>query len=687
MASGGRGHTIHMTQAESDRIRQTVQTRLKKCEEGRGKARTPREPKAAVSEAKQAGLMADMSGEVQPGLSVYAGRDNIVALAVGTPYAPSTTPMAQLKPISLAELTIDTHHHGSVLAVKRTGPVVPLIAYSWTVVEDDAGHAERLEVCLHKSKRGEDMLDSAREFKIKEPYFTINEQGEATIRVNHPSDLVCVKEVDKANSAAKYKDRGNAALKREELVEAADYYAAGLRLCEQDAEAAGSIVYDLHRNRARVNLTLHRLEEAQADGIAAITGGEDEKSRTLDTKAKFHAGRAAYFLGDFEQAKQLFTTALTLTPHDKDTQLLLRKTEARLREQASGEYDFASMRSQLSPVRPRVDAATFTGNTAIRSSPLGGRGLFATRDIAPGDIVLCEKAFSVVWSHEPEAWSAMTYDVRDDKIRVFPAGLAVALTQKLLNNPGQIGKVMDLYGDWKSPGLPSNNSSSTKDHNASDPDEGAGVEAIVDTFAIHDIICRNAFGPGAISPGGNYGEEDIRTASTGLWLIAASANHSCIPNTKKEFLGDFLLLRATKPISPGEEITHSYTPIDDDDDNNNNNNPSPTNDVDARAEALRTTWNFTCSCPLCEAERADGKSLRETRMELAGQAAAFLESNTSTQSGSRNHHNAKRVMVAKAEKISRALRETYDEERWKGLPRVMARPIEEWLEGARRGKR
>lgn len=686
MASGSHGHTIHMTPAESDRIRQTVQTRLKTCEQGRGKARTPREPKAAVSEAKQAGLMADMSGEVQPGLSVYAGRDNIVALAVGTPYAPSTTPMAQLKPISLAELTIDTHHHGSVLAVKRTGPVVPLIAYSWTVVEDDAGHAERLEVCLHKSKRGEDMLDSAREFKIKEPYFTINEQGEPTIRVNHPSDLVCVKEVDKANSAAKYKDRGNAALKREDLVEAADYYAAGLRLCEQDADSAGSIVYDLHRNRARVNLTLHRLEEARADGIAAITGGEDEKSRTLDTKAKFHAGRAAYFLGDFEQAKQLFSTALTLTPHDKDTQLLLRKTEARLREQASGEYDFASIRSQLSTARPRVDAATFTGNTAIRSSPLGGRGLFATRDIAPGDIVLCEKAFSVVWSHEPEAWSAMTYDVRDDKIRVFPAGLAVALTQKLLNNPGQIGKVMDLYGDWKSPDL---SSSSTKDHRVSDADEGAaaGVEAIVDTFAIHDIICRNAFGPGAISPGGNYGEEDIRTASTGLWLVAASANHSCMPNTKKEFLGDFLLLRATKSISSGEEICHSYTSNDDDD----HHTLLPTDDVDARADALYTTWNFTCYCPLCEAERADGKSLRDTRLELAGQAAAFLEkfspttSATTAQSGPKHH--VKRVVVAKAERISRALRETYDEERWEGLPRVMARPIEAWLEGARRGKR
>ncbi|MCP6324357.1 hypothetical protein NL453_28440, partial [Klebsiella pneumoniae] len=79
-------------------------------------------------------------------MSVYSGRENIVALAVGSPFPPCTTPLSELKPIPLAELQIDTHHRGRVLNVKRTGPVVPLVAYSWTVVEDDAGHVERLEV-------------------------------------------------------------------------------------------------------------------------------------------------------------------------------------------------------------------------------------------------------------------------------------------------------------------------------------------------------------------------------------------------------------------------------------------------------------------------------------------------------------------------------------------------------------
>ena len=651
MASSGHGHAIHMTQEESDRIRRTVQTRLKKCEELRGQPRTPREPKAALSEAKQAGLMADMSGQVEPGLSVYAGRDSIVALAVGTPYPPSTTSPTDLKPIKLAELEVDTHHRGRVLTVERTGPVVPLIAYAWTVVKDDAGHAERLEVYLHKSKRGEDMLESTRDFKIKEPYFTINEQGEAAIRINHPSDLICIKNIEPAQAAEKWKDKGNAALKRKEFVEAADCYTEGLRLCAQDAEALQAVAHDLHRNRAHVNLTLSRFDEAKADGIAAITGGDDERSKALDSKANFRAGWAAYSLGQFEEAKQLLNDALTLTPQDKETKLFLRKTENRLREHLSSQYDFAQIRSQLSRSRPRVDAATFTGDTAARSSPLGGRGLFATRDISAGEIVLCEKAFCVVWSHEPEAWSAMTYDIRDDRIRVFPAGLAIALIQKLINNPSQIEKVMNLFGDWKS--------SAERGAIASEAEDG---EAVVDTFAIHDIICRNAFGPGAIANGGNFGEEDVRTASTGLWINAAYVNHSCVANAKKEYIGDLLLLRAVRDIKVGEEITHAYSDVA---------------DLEARAESLMTTWDFVCHCKLCEAERADGKELRDRRMELAGQAASFMEREASPK-------HAKRLAVAKAEKIAKGLKETYDERRYDGLPRSMLEPVEAWLAEAKK---
>ncbi|KAF2206564.1 hypothetical protein CERZMDRAFT_52923 [Cercospora zeae-maydis SCOH1-5] len=644
-----------MTQAESDRIRSTVQTRLKKCKDLRGQPRAPRDPKAAVSEAKQAGLMADMSGSVEPGMSVYSGRENIVALAVGSPFPPCTVPVEELRGISLGELQVDTHHRGRVLDVTRAGPVVPLVASSWTVVEDAAGDVERVEVYLHKSKRGEDVLESARTFRIVEPYFTVNERGEATIRVQHPSDIVRVKDRGEfATSAEKCKEKGNAALKRKEFVEAAEHYAEGLRLCGEDDEVRERFGYDLYRNRAHVNLILNRWDEAKEDGMKAITGRTDEKSKALDSKANFRAGSAAYALGEFDGAKKLFEAALDLAPEDKEAKMYLRNIETRLHEQQTGGYDFAKMRSRISPAKSRVDAATFSAHTEARDSPLGGRGLFATKDIKTGEIVLCEKAFCVVWSHEAEAWSAVTYDARDDQIRVFPAGMTQVLAQKLLNNPSRIPRVMRLFGDYRS--------SSADPYDQLTSSDGP----VLDTFQLHDIVCRNAFGPGAISSGGNYGHEDVRTASTGLWITAAYVNHSCVSNAAKEYIGDLMLLRATRDIGAGEEITHTYCDVP---------------DYDSRAAVLRTTWGFGCQCKLCEAEREDGVEVRRRRQELTGEVAAFLE----REGGSPK--SAKRLVVAKGEKLVKRLDETYEGKRWEGLPRWAAEGIRAWVAEARRASR
>jgi hypothetical protein len=111
---------------------------------------------------------------------------------------------------------------------------------------------------------------------------------------------------------------------------------------------------------------------------------------------------------------------------------------------------------------------------------------------------MCERAFCVVWAHESEALTAMTYDVRDDRIRVSPVGLTKSIVQKLLGNSSQIERVMDLCGDYQGDGK-----------NVSRTEDGT----VVETFRIHDIMSRNAFGPG-----NQYGEEGASNASTGLWI-------------------------------------------------------------------------------------------------------------------------------------------------------------------------
>jgi hypothetical protein len=263
-----------------------------------------------------------------------------------------------------------------------------------------------------------------------------------------------------------------------------------------------------------------------------------------------------------------------------------------------------------------------------------GKGLFAARDVAAGEVVMCEKGFCVVWGEGDGGLTAVTYDVRDDRIRVAPAGLERAVVARLMGNPSLISDVMGLYGDWEG-------------------SEGKDVHStvdgpVVDVFRVHDIVARNAFGVG--SKDGQGG------GSAGLWIRAAYINHSCIPNTEREFIGDLMVVRATRDIAAGEEIVHSY---------------DESGDYEARQQALMMTWGFDCGCALCAAEKEDDADMREKRGKLAKEAMEFLKS---VSSGTN-----KRLAVVKAKRLVAAIDETYDKKKYRGLPRLANHGLQQWL--------
>ena len=594
--------------------------------------------------------MADMGGAPDPDMMQTQGKTSttIPVIGVGQPYPPCTTPLSDLKPMKMADLKMETHHRGYKLVVKRESPVVTLVARSWTMVQDEDGSdAERLEILLHKTRYSEDVLESTKQFIIKEPYFTLTEQGEPTLRIDHPSDLVICHEEgtkDWADAAAaekaatRFKTQGNNALKKQDLPLAHEKYTTGLAIAKQDIVAGENpdLARDIFRNRAYVNLLLGRLDEVKTDARASLTGRDDQKSKELDSKAYYRAGSASYNQSRWQEAKRFFQEAQKLTPDDKDAKVQLKKIEARLREEEAGGYNLMKIRTGLSKARSRVDAGNFIKNTVVKDSPGKGRGLYATRDLAPGETVMCEKAFCVVWGHEEDTLTAMTYDIRDDRIRVAPVGLAKALVQKCLNQPSQTEDLMDLFGDYQGEG-------SDVYSNEDGP--------VVDIFRVHDIMSRNAFGPGS-----QFGEESARNASTGLWRHAAYINHSCLANTTKEFAGDMIIIRATEPIKAGEEIFHPY---------------DASLDYETRQGFLERTWGFRCVCKLCDAEKEDGQEIRDKRMELMGEADAFIDKTPWA--------GAKRVVLRKAANILKSLDATYDEGRWEGLPRRHTEGIKAWL--------
>lgn len=79
----------------------------------------------------------------------------------------------------------------------------------------------------------------------------------------------------------------------------------------------------------------------------------------------------------------------------------------------------------------------------------------------------------------------------------------------------------------------------------------------------------------------------------GLYLQAAAANHSCIPNAAQSFDGRTLSLRCTRPIFKGQEITIGITEI---------HRPRAT-----RRASLRESFFFECQCERCESQGADAE--------------------------------------------------------------------------------
>ncbi|KAH8886380.1 TPR domain-containing protein [Thozetella sp. PMI_491] len=648
-------NTIFMTPEESENVQKKVRDLMQKFQAQIGQPREASDPKAVIQKAVSSSLMQDLASAAF-GLGVpKTTSDTIVAYAVGCPYPPCTVEISELQPMNLADLRMETHHRGKVLFLRRVSPVVELKASSWAAVQGSISEdVERLEAFLHKSKHGRDILETGSEFLVKEPYYTLDHQGDPTIRIDHPSDLIVVAYSDGPESwrqthtsstnttvtASECKERGNAAIQMEEYARAHACYTEGLKLLSKDTDAPNTLVNDLYRNRSHVNLLLNRFDEARSDALSSLTHGEAEMDKRLDAKAFYRAGTAAYNLGDFEDAKGFFEEQEKLEPSNQYAKISLRKIKIRLQEKSSGMYDFKKITASLPKTRGRADVASFDGHTEIKESPGAGRGLFATQDIGLGEIIMCEKAFCVVWGHEDQAFSALTCDLRDDAaIRVFPAGLHRAVVQKLLDNPSQAGKVLELFSDYRS------------DASSAHTSDG---DPVIDTFQIHDSIQRNAFAAGQQSE-----QEDISNASTGLWIRASYVNHSCIPNTKKDLFGDLMVLRAARQIATGEEITHVY---------------DESTDYDARAAALQKTWAFKCSCALCMAEEADDPAVRKRRRELHEEAAAFIQKESAPR--------ARKLVVARAKRLHQSINDTYNEDRYQGLPRRALLGIEQWLQAA-----
>ncbi|KAL2073601.1 hypothetical protein VTL71DRAFT_10927 [Oculimacula yallundae] len=531
------------------------------------------------------------------------GAKGMRAAVVGDPYPPSVAPLQDLKQTMISKLALETHHRGYYLILRFFVPPIRVMSII-SLAEDEAGAVLTFSLyqqeCEDLKTAGE-ILENGSVILLKEPYFKCVGDGGYGIRVDHPTDIIWLanddprvplawksSQKDVGKSGEEWKQEGNGHVNEGRFREAIKSYTAALATSPARDEAEV-----IHNNRALAYLRAKMYDSALAD--TAFVQELEHRSE----KALYRGALALYSLGRYHEA---FGTLQVLTakfPASKAGASELLRIQARMDEQDRGVYNFKKMHkaSRLRP--PIVDCATHIGPVAIRNVPGKGRGLFTTRSVEAGDLLMCEKAFAYAHADQSsDPGSNMTADIglllnihsKRVTIGTHVSQLA-GIYQNLANNPSVAPEFLDLYS-----GSYERASQLTAD--------GA---AVVDSFLIEKIVSMNAFGSPISSKNVSFTSatlsqhhNDIFDAS-GVWIKAAYINHSCMKNCARTFIGDMMIVRATKNMSADTELVWCY---------------SDPMEPEKMQKSLLDGWGFTCHCERCEDDSKTPKELKTERQHL-----------------------------------------------------------------------
>lgn len=168
----------------------------------------------------------------------------------------------------------------------------------------------------------------------------------------------------------------------------------------------------------------------------------------------FRAAEALYGLENFGKCCQLLELLCTNFPNNTEASKSLVCAQSRSLEQKTGAYDFKLLQAKAKKLRPpHLDHATYIGPVEIRQTESKGRGLFVTKAVKAGDLLLCEKAFS--HAHANEGADAGNESSSKISILLNPgtkqgffgtqADLIKLIVQKLSRNPSLAPAFTTLY--------------------------------------------------------------------------------------------------------------------------------------------------------------------------------------------------------------------------------------------------
>ncbi|KAH6642926.1 hypothetical protein C7974DRAFT_386403, partial [Boeremia exigua] len=547
-------------------------------------------------------------------------------------YLPCTTPLAQLTPMSIRQLMLETHHRGKYLLLRAIAPPNRMTAII-VLAEDESEDAVVLQLYQQEEeniRQATDVVNVGTTLLVKEPYFKIMASGDYGLRVDHLSDIVYVDRGDPIlpkrwnppmseaeQSAEISKSKGDSAVGAGNYWKAIEEYSRAM-----SRKTTSERIKIIKRNRSLAYLKTNHYDSALSD-----TGFPDF-GPTPAEKALFRAAEALYFLQRFDECNRVLKTLCTEFPNNKQAKAIFDRVQSRRTEVSSGNYNFGLLQKEAKKLQPpQLDHATYMGPIEIKESAGKGRGIFVTKPVKAGELLLCEKAFAQAYVPETGVGnSRLTLLVNIEAGRSFMGGqadLIKIIVQKIYRNPSLAATFTALHhGDYKTASTTS-----------------VDGQPVVDTFLVEKIMGFNVFGCplSSLETHKSTAANDSKTQaayhSCGIWTQASYINHSCMQNARRSFIGDMMIVRATRDLQPGEEITFWYH--------------MPSGEPLKAQEKLKN-WQFVCDCAICQDDATTEATVHAERKKLLKELQQVFQPSPQ-----------QNLKLGKAKRLLKALNDTY----------------------------
>ena len=161
-------------------------------------------------------------------------------------------------------------------------------------------------------------------------------------------------------------------------------------------------------------------------------------------KAYFRMGRACYEMRQYKDAVVYFQKCLQLNSANHRAQKQLKRSEKRVREASTGEYDFKSLVEDVKEKKLRLDVADYVSSDIHITDVANGKGVVANRAIKRGQLLIASKASSIFYDSEAKCLLLSMNSYSKEIIRPTQIYNTASLMHKVQHDPYLAKKVRDF---------------------------------------------------------------------------------------------------------------------------------------------------------------------------------------------------------------------------------------------------